>query len=86
VLLDGTGAAIAANKVDGVRAALCADAATAAGARTWNDANVLALSLRTTSEAELLEILDAWFAGEPSAESEDRTNVDHVREIERDRR
>ena len=58
----GTGASIAANKVAGVRAALCADAATAAGARRWNDANVLALSLRSTSEAELGEILDAWFA------------------------
>src|SRR4051794_23739296 len=53
----GTGASIAANKVAGVRAALCADAATAAGARRWNDANVLALSLRTTSEALLAEIL-----------------------------
>lgn len=59
----GTGASIAANKVAGVRAALCADAATAAGARRWNDANVLALSLRATSEAELREILDAWFSG-----------------------
>src|SRR4051795_7792438 len=49
----GTGASIAANKVDGVRAALCADAATADGARRWNDANVLALSLRTTSPAVL---------------------------------
>src|SRR5262244_644247 len=39
----GTGASIAANKVDGVRAALCGDAKTAAGAREWNDANVLAL-------------------------------------------
>src|SRR6476619_4059949 len=48
----GTGASIAANKVPGVRAALCADAATAQGARSWNDANVLALSLRSTSEAE----------------------------------
>ncbi len=47
----GTGASIAANKVPGVRAALCLDAATAAGARRWNDANALALSLRTTSEA-----------------------------------
>src|SRR3712207_2414126 len=46
----GTGASIAANKVAGVRAALCGDAATAAGARKWNDANVLALSLRTTSD------------------------------------
>src|ERR687889_2192249 len=68
----GTGASIAANKVDGVRAALCADAATADGARRWNDANCLALSLRTTSEAELAEILDAWFAGEPSSQSDDR--------------
>ena len=45
----GTGASMAANKVAGVRAALCGDAQTAAGARRWNDANVLALSLRTTS-------------------------------------
>ncbi len=49
----GTGASIAANKVEGIRAALCVDAPTAAGARKWNDANVLALSLRATSEAEL---------------------------------
>src|SRR5215218_4633129 len=67
----GTGASIAANKVDGVRAALCADAETAGGARKWNDANVLALSLRVTSEPLLEEILDAWFAGEPSAEDDD---------------
>jgi ribose 5-phosphate isomerase B len=79
----GTGAAIAANKVAGVRAALCADAATAAGARRWNDANVLALSLRSTSEAELGEILDAWFATAPSAEAEDRANVEHLAAIER---
>jgi ribose 5-phosphate isomerase B len=79
----GTGASIAANKVPGVRAALCADAATAAGARRWNDANVLALSLRATSQAELEEILDAWFAAEPSAEAEDRANVEHLAEIER---
>src|SRR3954463_3219284 len=54
----GTGASIAANKVRGIRAALCGDAATAEGARQWNDANVLALSLRTTSPALLDEILD----------------------------
>lgn len=77
----GTGASIAANKVPGVRAALCGDAVTAAGARRWNDANVLALSLRTTSEAELGEILDAWFAGEASAEADDAANVAHVGEI-----
>ena len=79
----GTGASIAANKVPGIRAALCADAPTAAGARLWNDANVLALSLRSTSEALLEEILDAWFAAEPSAEAGDRANVAHLGEIER---
>jgi ribose 5-phosphate isomerase B len=79
----GTGASIAANKVPGIRAALCADAATAAGARRWNDANVLALSLRSTSEAELGEIIDAWLEGEPSAEPDDVANVRHLDEIER---
>ena len=79
----GTGASIAANKVDSVRAALCLDAASAAGARRWNDANVLALSLRATTEAELSEILDAWFQAAPSGEADDRANVDHLREIER---
>jgi ribose 5-phosphate isomerase B len=79
----GTGASIAANKVQGIRAALCADAATADGARRWNDANVLALSLRTTSEAVLGEILDAWFAGEPSPDADDRENVAHLGAIER---
>jgi ribose 5-phosphate isomerase B len=78
----GTGASIAANKIAGVRAALCADAATAAGARRWNDANVLALSLRSTSEAELAEILDAWFEVNPSGDPGDRANVDHLAEIE----
>jgi ribose 5-phosphate isomerase B len=78
----GTGASIAANKLDGVRAALCLDAATAAGARRWNDANVLALSLRATSEAVLGEILDAWFTGEPSSDAEDCANVEHLRELE----
>ncbi|MBA3421859.1 MAG: RpiB/LacA/LacB family sugar-phosphate isomerase [Thermoleophilaceae bacterium] len=77
----GTGASIAANKVAGVRAALCADAETARGARRWNDANALALSLRTTSEALLEEVLDAWFEGQPSAEADDVENVRHVEEI-----
>jgi ribose 5-phosphate isomerase B len=77
----GTGASIAANKVPGIRAALCTDAETADGARRWNDANVLALSLRTTSEALLGEILDSWFAGEPSSEDDDAANVRHVGEI-----
>jgi len=56
----GTGVSIAANKVTGARAALCVDAFTAAGARRWNDANVLALSLRLTSEPVALEVLDAF--------------------------
>ena len=67
----------------GIRAALCGDAATAAGARKWNDANVLALSLRTTSPAVLEEILDAWFDAAPSVEDDDRANVEHLSEIER---
>jgi ribose 5-phosphate isomerase B len=74
----GTGASIAANKVEGVRAALCGDAATAEGARRWNDANALALSLRATSAAVLEEILDAWFDGAPSSEADDVENVRHV--------
>ena len=77
----GTGASIAANKVPGVRAALCVDAYTAEGARKWNDANVLALSLRLTSRAQLGEILDAWLAGVPSDDRADRANVAHVDEI-----
>ena len=77
----GTGASIAANKVPGVRAALCADAETARGARRWNDANVLALSLRGTSEAVLAEILDGWFDGAPSGEHDDVANIRHLDEI-----
>lgn len=77
----GTGASIAANKVPGVRAALCGDAETARGARRWNDANALALSLRATSEAVLGEILDAWLEEGPSEEPDDRANVEHLGEI-----
>ena len=78
----GTGASIAANKVPGVRAALCTDAATAKGARRWNDANALALSLRSTSPAVLEEILEAWFATTPSAEPGDVANVEHLAALE----
>jgi ribose 5-phosphate isomerase B len=77
----GTGASIAANKVAGIRAALCVDAETARGARKWNDANVLALSLRSTSQAELEEILDAWFEGRPSDAEDDVANVRHLDDI-----
>lgn len=57
----GTGVCMAANKLPGVRAALCADASTARAARVWNDANVLCLSHRTLAHDVMVEILDAWF-------------------------
>ena len=80
----GTGASIAANKVRGVRAALCHDAATAAGARRWNDANALAISLRVTAAGQLDEILQAFLGAEPSDAKADRGNVEHVSAIERE--
>jgi ribose 5-phosphate isomerase B len=62
----GTGASIAANKVRGVRAALCTDDATAAGARKWNDANVLVMGyMGLVTEAAMPGILDAWFSTAP---------------------
>ena len=70
----GTGASIAANKVAGVRAALCTDAATAAGARKWNDANVLVMGLRLTTPDVAHEMLDAWFTTE--AEASERANIE----------
>lgn len=76
----GTGVSIAANKVPGIRAALCKDAETASGARKWNDANVLAMSLISTSEKEAGEILDAWFSSFP--EEEERENIDKIKKIE----
>lgn len=64
----GTGVAMAANKVPGARAALCADASTATGARRWNDANVLALSQRLTTDEVAKEIIAAFLAGEADPE------------------
>jgi ribose 5-phosphate isomerase B len=69
----GTGASIAANKVPGVRAALCTDASTAEGARKYNDANVLVMGLRLTSPEVAKEMLDAWFEAEP--DPSEATNV-----------
>ncbi len=74
----GTGVSIAANKVHGVRAALCGDAATAEGARRWNDANVLALSMRATSAAVGVEILDAFLRTQASDDPSDRRSIDAV--------
>ncbi len=80
----GTGVSMAANKVPGVRAALCTDAKTAEGARKWNDANVLAMSLRITSPVVAKEILEAWFNSSP--EEEEIPNIERVKEIEKKHR
>jgi ribose 5-phosphate isomerase B len=72
----GTGVSIAANKVPGVRAALCTDAETARGARRWNDANVLAMGLRLTSEAAALEMVDAFLTTDP-----DGTETENIARI-----
>lgn len=78
----GTGVSIAANKIPGIRAALCHDAETAKGARLWNRANVLCLSLRATSEAIAKEILDSWFSTAPGTDPIDVQCVARVMEIE----
>jgi ribose 5-phosphate isomerase B len=74
----GTGVSIAANKVPGVRAALCGDAETASGARMWNDANVLALSLRATTPSVGAEILAAWLTGKPTSDERYRAMIEDV--------
>lgn len=79
----GTGIAMAANKVPGIRAALCTDAQTAEGARLWNDANVLAMSLRSTSEAVAKEILKTWFETGVSTDAEDLACLDFLRNWEK---
>jgi ribose 5-phosphate isomerase B len=81
VLLDGHGSLDRCQQGRRHPPALCGDARTAEGARKWNDANVLALSLRATSEPELEEILDAWFAAGPSTEPDDVANVEHLADI-----
>ena len=77
----GTGVSIAANKVSGVRAALCADAQTASGARKWNDANVLALSNRATSVPIGIEILDAWFDAAASTDPADQNAIGEIENV-----
>jgi ribose 5-phosphate isomerase B len=72
----GTGVSIAANKVVGVRAALCTDRETAEGARRWNDANVLAMGLRLTTEATAVEMIDAFLV--TSTDADERPNIDRV--------
>lgn len=76
----GTGVSISANKVPGARAALCGDAETARGAKAWNQANVLCLSLRTTTETVAREILDAWFS--TPADPAEEENVNKVNSLD----
>lgn len=78
----GTGISLAANKVHGVRAALCNDAETASGARKWNNANILAMSLRAVSEPIAKEILEAWFNTAPSKDAEDLACLKYLQQIE----
>src|SRR5688572_8770801 len=78
----GTGCTIAANKVPGIRAALCHDAETAKGARIWNHANVLGLSLRATPEAVAKEILDAWFETPFSSDDWNLKQMERIKAIE----
>jgi ribose 5-phosphate isomerase B len=78
----GTGCTLAANKVPGIRAALCHDAETAKGARIWNHANVLGLSLRATPEAVAKEILNAWFDTPYSDDEWNMRQIQQIKEIE----
>jgi ribose 5-phosphate isomerase B len=77
----GTGVSIAANKVPGVRAALCADAETAHGARRWNDANVLAIGLANTKTDAATAIVDAWLAV-TEIDPEEARNIARIPELE----
>lgn len=78
----GTGISIAANKVHGIRAALCHDAETSKGARKWNDANILAMSLRAVSEQVAREMLDVWFNTPSSTDLEDIECLKYLSEVE----
>ncbi len=78
VCYTGTGVSIAANKVRGVRAALCNDAQTARGARLWNDANILVMSGRLVSEEVAKEIIEAWLSVTDIDPSE-KQNIDYLK-------
>jgi ribose 5-phosphate isomerase B len=78
----GTGTSMAANKVPGVRAALAWDPWIAKGAREWNDANVLVMSLKRTDPAQAEAILDAWLAVE-RPDPDERANIEALGELDR---
>jgi ribose 5-phosphate isomerase B len=77
----GTGMAIAANKVPGVRAAVAWNEEIATLAREHNDANVLSLGARVTPTEELPKIVRAWFAAKFDGGRHER-RVQKIREIE----
>ncbi len=77
----GTGTSIAANKVPGVRAALAWDPWIAKGAREWNDANVLVMSLKRTDAARAEEILDAWLAVE-DPDPDELANIEALKQLD----
>jgi ribose 5-phosphate isomerase B len=81
----GTGTSMAANKVPGVRAALVWDPWIAEGARRWNDANVLVMSLKRTTPETAKEIVDAWFSV-TEADADEAANISRLSEIESSRR
>ncbi|HPH96888.1 MAG TPA: RpiB/LacA/LacB family sugar-phosphate isomerase [Anaerolineaceae bacterium] len=78
----GTGVSIVANKINGIRAALCGDAETAKSARVTNNANVLCLSIRATSEALAGEILTAWFSNHYQSTPNNDACQAEIRELE----
>ena len=78
----GIGVSIAANKVNGVRAALVVDAAHAQGAREHNHANVLCFSADRTSVDVMCEAVEAWMHAKPQPDRHAR-RVEQMAEIER---
>jgi ribose 5-phosphate isomerase B len=79
----GTGTAIAANKVPGVRAALAWDAWIAEGARKWNDANVLALSLKRLAPDVAVEVAKAFLAEGTTPDPSEAENIIQLGELEK---
>jgi ribose 5-phosphate isomerase B len=78
----GTGTSMAANKIPGVRAALAWEPWIAEGARRWNDANVLVLSLKRTTPETAREIVDAWLAVE-APDPDEAENIARLTELDR---
>jgi len=76
----GTGVSIAANKVPGARAALCADAQTSLGARQWNDANILCMSLRLISFTVATEIIASWL--DADVDESERENIETLKAMD----